>query len=156
MIKGIDHVGISTGNVDRIAAFYRDMLGFKDVFAIKWDVGNRTSDLITGLKDSAARVVVLKSGDVTLEFFEFHSPAAKKSDPWRPACDHGISHICLRVEDIDSEYARLCAAGMEFNCPPQDVGGGKRATYGRDPDGNIVELLDTALESLAPFTEAVS
>jgi hypothetical protein len=29
---------------------------------------------------------------------------------------------------------------MEFNCPPQDLSGGVRATYGRDPDGNVVEL----------------
>jgi hypothetical protein len=28
---------------------------------------------------------------------------------------------------------------MTFHCPPQDLGG-SWATYGRDPDGNVVEL----------------
>jgi catechol 2,3-dioxygenase-like lactoylglutathione lyase family enzyme len=59
----------------------------------------------------------------------------------RPVCDHGITHICLDVVDIDTEYERLRAAGMTFHCPPQGVGA-LRATYGRDPDGNVVELLE--------------
>jgi hypothetical protein len=46
------------------------------------------------------------------------------------------------VTDIDAEYERLKAAGMVFHCPPQAAGKGFRATYGRDPDGNVVELLE--------------
>ena len=57
-------------------------------------------------------------------------------------CDHGITHLCLQVEDIDGEYERLKAAGMTFHCAPQKAGKGLRATYGRDPDGNVVELLE--------------
>ena len=59
----------------------------------------------------------------------------------RPVCDHGITHICLDVADIDAEYERLKSAGMMFRCPPQGMGG-LRATDGRDPDGNVVELLE--------------
>jgi catechol 2,3-dioxygenase-like lactoylglutathione lyase family enzyme len=55
-------------------------------------------------------------------------------------CDHGITHLCLDVEDLDAEYERLLAAGMTFNSPPQDLGAGVRTVYGRDPDGNVVEL----------------
>jgi len=35
---------------------------------------------------------------------------------------------------------------MRFHCPPQDVGD-LRATYGRDPDGNVVELLEVKDQS---------
>jgi hypothetical protein len=33
---------------------------------------------------------------------------------------------------------------MRFHCPPIDVGPPRtlRATYGRDPDGNVVELVE--------------
>ena len=58
--------------------------------------------------------------------------------------DHGITHICLDVTDIDEEYERLKAAGMLFHCPPQDVGDGVRCTYGCDPDGNIVEIVEVS------------
>jgi hypothetical protein len=48
----------------------------------------------------------------------------------------------LQVTDIEAEYERLKAAGMVFHCPPQSVGSELVATYGRDPDGNVVELLE--------------
>jgi len=36
---------------------------------------------------------------------------------------------------------RLQAAGVVFNCPPPKFPGSSiRATYGRDPDGNVIEL----------------
>jgi len=44
------------------------------------------------------------------------------------------------VTDLDAEYARLKAAGMTFHCPPQSIGMDVRTTYGRDPDGNVIEL----------------
>ena len=60
--------------------------------------------------------------------------------PRRPVSDHGITHICLDVTDLDGEYDRLAAAGMTFHCPPQRIGDDVKTTYGRDPDGNVIEL----------------
>ncbi len=142
MIHGIHHTAISCTDIDRSLHFYRDLLGFEEVFSFDWQVGSATLDNITGLKDSAARVVMLKTGNACVELFEYASPVPKVAEARRPVCDHGITHLCLEVTDIEDEYARLCAAGMEFHCPPQQVGDSLRATYGRDPDGNVVELLE--------------
>ena len=49
------------------------------------------------------------------------------------------------MRDIQAEYERLSAAGMRFHCPPLDMGAVK-ATYGRDPDGNVVELQEILTE----------
>jgi catechol 2,3-dioxygenase-like lactoylglutathione lyase family enzyme len=146
MIHGIHHTAISTSDIERSAHFYRDLLGFKEVFKLDWDVGNQVLDNITGLKDSSARIIMLKCGNACVELFQYATPAPKDGDPRRPVCDHGITHLCLQVTDIDAEYSRLKAAGMVFHCPPQPVGSTIRATYGRDPDGNVVELLEVALE----------
>ena len=52
----------------------------------------------------------------------------------------------------DAEYERLVAAGMTFHCAPPQLGAGMiRATYGRDPDGNIVELQEI-IDPAIPFT----
>jgi catechol 2,3-dioxygenase-like lactoylglutathione lyase family enzyme len=99
------------------------------------------ADALTGLKDSAARAVLLKLGDSFLEIFEFSSPRPQPGNPDRPACDHGITHICVAVKDCQHEYQRLLAAGMRFHAPPQAQEGGF-VCYGRDPDGNIIELLE--------------
>ncbi|VVO78451.1 hypothetical protein PS874_01540 [Pseudomonas fluorescens] len=35
---------------------------------------------------------------------------------------HGITHFCLDVKDIDRVYQRLLAAGLHFHGPPKDFG----------------------------------
>jgi catechol 2,3-dioxygenase-like lactoylglutathione lyase family enzyme len=141
MIHGIHHTAISTADLERSLRFYRDLLGFEVVYSSGWEAGTEGADRITGLKNSSARVVMLKARNACIELFQYVSPEPKVAEPMRPVCDHGITHICLDVANIDAEYERLKAAGMTFHCPPQGAGV-LRATYGRDPDGNVVELLE--------------
>jgi hypothetical protein len=47
--------------------------------------------------------------------------------------------LCLDVVDIESEHARLTRAGARFECSPGDFGE-IRAVYGKDPDGNVIEI----------------
>jgi catechol 2,3-dioxygenase-like lactoylglutathione lyase family enzyme len=141
MIRGIHHTAISTADIERSLRFYRDLLGFEVIYTSAWAAGTKGADQITGLKDSAARLAMVKAGNACIEIFQYSSPPPKSAEPMRPVCDHGITHICLDVADIDAEYERLKSAGMMFHCPPQGLGG-VRATYGRDPDGNVVELLE--------------
>jgi len=92
---------------------------------------------------------MLKAGNACIEIFQYSSPTPKSAETMRPVCDHGITHICLDVVGIDAEYERLKSAGMTFHCPPQGMGG-LRATYGRDPDGNVVELLEV-IDAASPM-----
>ena len=111
---------------------------------MSWESGDELADQmnqITKLEASSGTLVILKAGNAFIELFEFATPEPMPSDPNRPVCDHGITHICLDVVDVDEEYERLKAAGMKFHCPPQDLADG-RTTYGRDPDGNVIELLE--------------
>lgn len=156
MILGLHHASITTPDLDRLSVFYREQLGFETVLETAWEAGNTTADNIFGLKHTAVRMVMLRTRNACLELFEFAQPQGKASDPQRPVCDQGITHICLAVSDLAGEYARLSAAGMPFHSAPQDVPGLCRAVYGRDPDGNIVELVEAdpagpfALANLAP------
>jgi catechol 2,3-dioxygenase-like lactoylglutathione lyase family enzyme len=140
MIKGLNHVGISVSNLERAVEFYRNAFGMQIVVQSSFE-GER-DEAILGLRGARGRVATVALGHAEIELFEFASPTPKSADPNRPVCDHGISHFCLQVSDLHAEYARLKAAGVAFHCPPQEFPGVGRATYGRDPDGNVFELIE--------------
>ncbi len=154
MIRGIHHVAISTPDLDRLLGFYRDLLGFEQVMETEWPKGTAQIDKVLGLTDSSGRQAMLKAGNLCIEMFEFDSPEPTPMDPERPVCDHGHTHLCLDVVDIQSVYDKLVAAGTEFHAPPQDFGD-IRATYGRDPDGNVFEIQEVlkADDPIQLFTE---
>lgn len=146
MIKGVHHVAISTPDMERITHFYRDILGFDVESEVEWQANTELGalcDTIIDLKNSSAKSIMLRKGGMIIEFFQYSSPVPKPVDPERRVCDHGYTHVCLEVKDIDAEFERLQKAGMSFHArPPKGEPGGLRAIYGRDPDGNVVELME--------------
>lgn len=147
MLLGFHHLAIATADLDRLSAFYCDLLDFSVVHRGSWAMGSHEIDDMVGLKQSSARFAVLRCSNAYLEIFEYHSPKGRPGDVNRPVCDHGYTHFCLAVREIDAEYERLTAAGMRFHCRPHN-GPGKpqRAAYGRDPDGNVIELIEILAE----------
>ena len=145
MIRGIHHVAINTPNLDRLLAFYRDVIGFEVVESTRFDWKDSPEiDAIVGIKGSASKVVMLRAANAYIEMFEYQYPKARNADRLNPG-DHGYTHICLDVVDVEAEYERLSKNGMTFHAPPTSVEGGKiRTVYGRDPDGNIIELQELA------------
>lgn len=147
MIRRMNHVGVSVSNLERSLGFYRDLLGLEVLIHRPFE-GERYEKIL-GLKGVKGKVAFLKSksGGLQIELFEFAHPAPKPADAARPVCDQGITHFCIEVQDIEGEYARLKAAGVAFHCPPLDFSGQAKATYGRDPDGNVFELLEMTANS---------
>lgn len=140
MIRAIHHVAISTPDLLRMCDFYCDLLGFEEVSRTAWQPGEAKIDRVMALTGTAATAVLLQRGPTCVELFQFVFPApAPRGDDDRPVNQFGITHLCFDVADIDAAYARLVDAGVRFHAPPQDFGS-VRATYGRDPDGNVFEL----------------
>ena len=48
--------------------------------------------------------------------------------------------VGIESDDVDADFERLSAAGVEFIEQPTDSGGLRIATL-KDPEGNIVQLL---------------
>ena len=140
MILGIEHTAISVPDLDRALAFYCGVLGFALEWRAGWPKGSPRLDALVGAENSASKVAMVKLGDTRIEIFEFESPVVRAQDPDRPVFDHGITHIGLLVSEVEKEYERLAAAGVRFNAPPADVGGGSVCAYGRDPFGNFLEI----------------
>ncbi len=141
MIVGIHHTAISTPDLDRAIAFYRDLFGFEVEFDFPWDESNEDFKRTHAAPETKGRVVMLARDAARLEIFEYQKPAPNAADPDRDNAAQGICHFCIEVKDIDAEYARLKAAGMPFQSEPVPQAYIK-CCYGRDPDGNIIELIE--------------
>jgi len=134
------HVALSVEDLDRALWFYRDQLGFE----VDWDRDHYSGEAlarVVGLPGPDARVVMLKGYGARLELFKYYAPAGQKGEP-RRQCDFGLTHFALTVKDIHSIHDRLSKAGVEFNCPPQNLRPGVWATYMKDPEGTTIELVE--------------
>jgi catechol 2,3-dioxygenase-like lactoylglutathione lyase family enzyme len=144
MILGVHHVALSTRDADRLIAFYREAFGFEVEFDFPWDESNEAFKKSHAVDESAGRVVMIRNGGSRLEIFEYAKPAPRSDIPGRANADLGIAHFAIEVRDIAKEYARLARAGLRFQSELVVQTPTIQMAYGRDPDGNLIELIDFA------------
>jgi glyoxylase I family protein len=139
VIKGVHHIAIGVPDIEAGLAFYCDILGFDLDWRSDISAVNEKAGAAVGLPGFEAKMAMLKGSNLCLELWQYSNPEPRdlRSDP----SDLGYPHMALAVEDIEAEYVRLAAAGMTFVGPPVDFGT-QKAIYGRDPFGNIIELLE--------------
>lgn len=134
-----NHVGISVADIDRSIAFYRDVLGLRQLMDIM-PFGGEQFEAIMDIPGVNGRMCMMGGDTLQLELFEFAE--AKEKDPNYPVSDRGYSHFGVFVEDIDATYERLRSDGVRIHCPVVTfMGGSMRAAYCRDPDGNVFEIM---------------
>ena len=145
MLASWHHVGISVQDMSRALHFYCDLLGFE----VEWDHEGRSGQAMSnavGLADARAHMVMLQGHGGRIELFDYNNPKGRDLGPMRQ-CDFGLIHFALSVKGLRELYERLVAAGVEFNCPPQDLRPGVIITYMKDPEGNTIELVEYQQEA---------
>jgi catechol 2,3-dioxygenase-like lactoylglutathione lyase family enzyme len=150
----LDHVSVTTADLERSLAFYRDVLGLPFI-----DRGElEGQELETLLQRSGARALwaeLALGGGQVLELLQYVSPAdaALAPRPWRA----GATHIGLAVESLDPVLARVRDAGavvsatVTLNEPGWE---GVRCAYASDPDGVSIELVERPRERVVVLPEA--
>lgn len=135
-------MAVHVRDLDRMVAFYRDAFGFEVVGEpFGWEK-DAFIDKIVDVPNSAARGAMLRAGTCYLEMFQYSAPTGTDR-PLDPQ-DKGYTHFCVDATDIEAEFTRLRGLGMTFNQDgPIDVGHVK-TIYGRDPEGNLIEIQQTA------------
>jgi catechol 2,3-dioxygenase-like lactoylglutathione lyase family enzyme len=154
-VTGLNHVGLSTPDMARALAFYRDALGFTELMSFGWEAGNPAADAGLGLTDTAAQVAVLTTGTSFLEVLHFQSPTPRLLDQPPTVLREGIHRIGIAVHDLDAATDLLMNAGATYG---PDLHRDRTATTRlvRDPDGNIIELLSThAIAAVAELQPVV-
>jgi len=122
MLKGVGGASIWSSDLNHLVPFYRDVLGLKIAYEVPGFVGFGERDNV-GYRGAYPGIGT-------------HSEVSgQASDPYR----HMVG---LDSDDVNADFERLTAAGVEFIERPTDYGGLRIATI-KDPEGNIVQLLQT-------------
>ena len=145
----LDHVNIVVTDLEKMTAFYRDVLGLK--VTKQATISGEWIGAVVGLGDVHADVVYLdfETGP-RIELIRYNRPALDRPTNVDKSNAPGLRHIAFRVEGIDSIAARLRAAGVRVFSDVQTVpdtqvtfgGVSKRLVYFQDPEGNLLELCE--------------
>jgi lactoylglutathione lyase len=123
-IVGIGHIAIRVKDIDKTLAFYRDKLGFKEMFRIE--------------REGRLWLMYLRVTDT--QYIELFPDAVGDRAPSREAV--GLNHICLEVDSIDRVLADLAKAGIPLTRDKQMGADGNLQAWIEDPDGNRIELME--------------
>ena len=143
MILGVHHPALAVADMQKALDFYCGVVGFKPVMEAEIPSGVDVMNESLGVPDAGCKVRMIRKGNSCIELFEFNSTTAGTPD--RPVNRQGITHFALATDDIQADYDHLVANGVKFNTPPFGASP-SRFAYGRDPFGNVIELLEHATE----------
>jgi len=138
----LNQLAFSVLDVQRTRRWYQDMLGFLPSGGTD-DFGNPFGSWVQGLPnvDVATRWMVDQQEFLQLEMFQFTTPQSKpRPKDWAPN-DSGYTIIGVHVADFDARVASLRTAGVPLLTEPLGARGVRRVCV-RDPEGNIVELME--------------
>ena len=115
---------IVTDDVEGLAGFYARLLG----------VPVALNEYYVEIEAGPASV-----GFSRRRFTEFKEPDHCQPDRGRPRRDEII--LDFLVDDVDAEYPRVAALGVDWVLPPTTQPWGNRSMVFRDPAGNLVNVV---------------
>jgi glyoxylase I family protein len=141
-IERFSHVGICVSDLDRSLAFYRDGLGFREVGRL--DVSGEAAETLLAIHDVDLRAVYLERDGTRIELLHYVAPGHRGTGEPRPMNALGLTHLSLRVADLDAAIAALEARGGRVLKATRVVNEelGSACVFVTDPDGTRVELLE--------------
>ena len=137
----MSHIGICVSDWRRSLRFYHDVLGFR--FVSELAIQGEPAATLLELPGVDLRAVYLEREGVRIELLHYASPGAVGDPHPRPMNQLGLTHLSLRVDDLDALLPRLEEAGVEILRGtridvPQTA---TKAVFVADPDGTRIELV---------------
>ena len=133
------HVGITVADLDRAVEFYAETFDL-DVVA-EFSVGGDAFAEAVGVEGAAAEFAHLDADGVRVELVAY-DPADEAGSADDPDLNRrGATHLGLAVDDVEAFHAGL-ADDVETLSPPRTTESGTTVLFVRDPEGNLIEVLD--------------
>jgi catechol 2,3-dioxygenase-like lactoylglutathione lyase family enzyme len=146
VISGLAHTGVCVPDVEAATAWYRDVLGLHVLsppFLMEGDaLAADMGELIAEPRMKAAILGFPNDGDRVLEVIEYPAVAGGTERADAALTDHGLSHVALVCDDIDSTRAQLESAGVKFLVSGIADVARLRTTWFTDPWGVVFILVE--------------
>jgi catechol 2,3-dioxygenase-like lactoylglutathione lyase family enzyme len=143
MTHTFSHLGICVSDLDRSVRFYCEGLGFEPVASHQ--VGGEFATLmeVEGVQLDSR---MLARDGITIELLGYLTPETIGDGSRRPMNQLGLTHLSLRVDDVDGLAAtieRLGGAVVPATRTTFDLADARLDfLYCTDPDGVRIELMD--------------
>ena len=143
----------SCSDYQRSLRFY-ERLGFRVLWEVP-EVSSREVAAAVGMPPYRVRgaLLALASGPSTLiDLLEWKDPRDDAA-PYPHLYHLGLARIALNTTDLDADVAELESNGVEFLSEPARLagpgGGETRSVCFKDPDGPVLELVETRARDTA-------
>lgn len=121
--KALDHLVLVVEDIDVSTRFWRDVVGAE-------------------FQHQSGDYSQFRIGEVRLGLFQVDAMAATLGrEISHPTPGAAGFELGFQVDDVDTAYDQLVAAGADAVTPPGDRPWGQRTAYVSDPDGYLIELV---------------
>ncbi len=140
MIRQVAHLCLMSHQLPAMIAFYRDGLGLTIKFSLKHD-------------DGTAFGHYFAAGNTTfVEIFD-RDGAAKQwggdtSEKLKSHVGSHYNHFCFEVTGLEEYCAAIQARGVKLDRPVKVGMDHSKQAWIKDPDGNVIELMEYTGKSL--------
>ncbi len=145
-VTAVGTVGMTVGDADRAADFFANVLSFEKVSDV--EVTGEAYEHLEGVFGLRMRVVHMRLGDESIALTEYLAPRGRPAPSDSRSHDRWFQHIAIIVSDMERAYQWLRQNKVEHaSSGPQLLpewnknAAGIRAFYFKDPDGDVLEIL---------------
>ncbi|WP_327053499.1 VOC family protein [Halomicrococcus gelatinilyticus] len=132
------HFGVTVTELDRAVEFYRDVLGL--TVLSRFTVEGPSFSTAVDVDGATGRFAHLDADGARIELVEYEPGGAGKAEDTinRP----GAKHLGLETDDVDAFYETV-PGDVETLSEPQTTESGSRILFLRDPEDNLVEIIES-------------
>jgi catechol 2,3-dioxygenase-like lactoylglutathione lyase family enzyme len=131
-----DHVGVNVKDLTAATAWYSRAFGLRTYFAFTLEGPGLSAVVLENIEHGWRIELLSRTGS---------SAGLRAADPLEAALTEGYGHFAVNVPELDPVYEALVAHGAgEVMKPGPSPQPGYRFAWVTDPEGNLIELIETA------------
>jgi catechol 2,3-dioxygenase-like lactoylglutathione lyase family enzyme len=142
-VRHFSHVGLCVSDLEASLSFYCDGLGFRRLHSL--EVSGQPLETLVAIPSARLEAVFLERDGTRIELLHYLEPGTCGSLEPAPMNRLGLTHLSLRVDDLDASVDRLRLVGARVLDASRvwnpDFQAG--AIFVCDPDGLRVELVQS-------------